>query len=825
MINDRLLKISVGASRNSLNWQLTEILWSDFIRRVRIPVRSQETFDEYIRMQKLQQGALKDIGGFVGGALNGTRRKAEAVTGRDLVTLDFDNIPSGGTDAVLKRVASLGITYCVYSTRSHAPYRPRLRVIIPLDRTVTADEYEPVARKLAAAIGIEYCDPTTFEASRLMYWPGCSKDSEYVFQFEDKPFTSADGILTQYANWRDMTSWPQVPGTAPKAKVLLARQSDPTKKEGLVGAFCRVYDIRGALQRYLPNAYEEVENKDDRLTYTGGTTVAGAVLYDNGKFLYSHHATDPCCDQLVNAFDLVRIHLFHELDTGTKPHTGGNARPSFKAMRKLAMEDEVVLRELNLEKAQQVMSVFANLKTGDNQLKNGDNQLEIGEKSTETAESAEVLNVDWMRDAQLDYNPDTGNPKKTMDNILRILRFDPLLKGRIAIDDFSNQGMALGELPWNDCPDKRLWTDTDDAGLLWWLEYRYGITGKDKVLAAVMLVSSQQRYNEVKDYLEALVWDGTERLDTVLVDYLAAADTPYTRAVARKSFTAAVARVMCPGCKYDFVPVFNGPQGIGKTTFLKTIGKHWYSDSLQNFNGKEASEMIQGIWINEIGEMSGYNRSEMDIVKQFLSRCDDVYRQPYGKHAVRFPRKGVFFGTCNNHDFLKDPTGNRRFWPIDVGLHRPAKDIWAQLPMEVDQLWAEAVQRYEAGEPLFMDTPELDAATWEAQETHRENSIREGMIRDWIEKPIPPNYANMSLSARRIFWNGGMTGPVELVPREKVCAAEIWCELFMGDPKHMRRSDASEINQVLVNTPGWHRNPKAQRFGYAGVQKGFNRDV
>ena len=204
------------------------------------------------------------------------------MTGRDLVTLDFDNIPSGGTEAVLKRVSSLGIAYCIYSTRSHAPYRPRLRIIIPLDKTVTADKYEPVARKLAAVIGIEYCDPTTFEASRLMYWPGCSKDSEYVFQFEDKPFASADGILAQYDDWRDMTAWPQVPGAAPRAKVLLARQSDPTKKEGLIGAFCRVYDIRGALLKYLPNAYEDVEGKADRMTYTGGTTTAGAVLYEDG---------------------------------------------------------------------------------------------------------------------------------------------------------------------------------------------------------------------------------------------------------------------------------------------------------------------------------------------------------------------------------------------------------------------------------------------------------------------------------------------------------------------------------------------------------------
>ncbi len=810
MINDRMIRISVGQSKNSINWVGTDMLWSAFVDKLRTPLRTEEIFDQYIHMPKAQQGALKDVGGFVGGTLQGPRRKASAVTGRDLVTLDMDAIPAGETDNLVRRVGSLGVAYAVYSTRSHSPMRPRLRIIMPLDRTVTADEYEPIARKLAAVIGIDHCDPTTFEPSRLMFWPSCSKDSQYVFATDDLPFTSADGILAQYTDWHNVQLWPMVPGKELQAKVALSKQADPTTKPGIVGAFCRVYNIRGALEKYLPNAYADTEH-EDRLTYTGGTTVAGAVLYDSGKFLYSHHATDPCCDQLVNAFDLVRIHVFGDRDAGAQPGTPVNKLPSYQDMKRLAMQDQTVLQELNRTHAQEAANIFHDMGAGP------------ADAPAETP--AEGVDVDWMPKAKLDMDSNTGRPKKTMDNIIRIFNYDPELRGKVAVDDFSTRGLVLGRLPWSHDDSKRLWTDTDDAGVNWYLEARYGITGRDKISGALMLVSEQHKFNEVRDYLDSLTWDGVPRVETSLRDYLGAEDSEYIRAVARKSFAAAVARVETPGCKYDYVPVFVGPQGIGKTTFLKTIGKEWHSDSLQSFKGKEAAEMIQGIWINEIGEMTGYNKSEDDVIKQFLSRCDDVYRQPYGRHTGRYPRKGVFFGTCNNHDFLKDPTGSRRFWPVDVGVRAPRKDIWKELPGEVDQLWAEAVQLWKQGEPLYMDTPELDQMAKQAQANHREDSVKEGMIQDFIEKDVPENYDALSLNSRRMFWAGnyalgdGMT----LHPREKVCALEIWCECFNGDPRGMRRSDAVEINQILANIPGWSRNKVSRRYGYCGKQRGFER--
>lgn len=804
MNNDRKLVISVGQSRRSTNWIRTEMMWSEFIDRLRTPQRTPETIEEYLNMTKAQQGQLKDIGGFVGGALNGTQRKAKNITGRDLVTLDLDNIANGETANVLRKIDSLGAGYAVYSTRSHAEFRPRLRVILPLDRTVTADEYEPIARKLASYIGLEMCDPTTFEASRLMYWPACSSDSQYVFNFADKPFVCADGILKQYTDWHDVSVWPQVPGEANKAKTLLAKQQDPTSKEGIVGAFCREFNIYQAIERFIPHAYDTTEH-DDRLTYTGGSTVAGAVIYDGGNFLYSHHATDPCSGQLVNAFDLVRLHLFGDKDETAKPGTPANKLPSYQEMKKLALGNEAVALDLNKHYAAQASDFFTSLDTAGE----GDKQHQP--------------DVNWMADAKLDYDQNTGRPKKTRDNIMKILQHDPALKGKIAVDDFAVRGLALGALPWNPAEDRRLWTDTDDAGVAWWLETRYDITGREKIDGALLLVSEANKINEVKDYLTSLEWDKTPRLDTVLSDYLGADDTPYTRAVARKSLTAAVVRVMQPGCKYDYVPVFVGPQGIGKSTFLATLGKSWFSDSLQSFEGKEAAEMIQGVWINELGEMTGYTRSETNTIKQFLSKREDIYRQAYGRRTGRYPRKCVFFGTCNQFEFLKDLTGNRRFWPVDVGRNKPKKNIWNDLPGEVDQIWAEAVWRWRIGEPLYFEKPEMEDLARAEQEKHREANIKEGVIRSFLEQPIPVNYYSMDLAARRMYWSGGVHG-VETMPRKKTCAAEIWCEAFGGNLLLMKRADTQEINQILENLPGWKRTAGNRRFGYCGQQKGFEHE-
>lgn len=799
MNHNRNIKISTAGSRRSTYWPGCELTWAEFAEKLKTPIRSKETMQEYLAMTKGAQSDLKDVGGFVGGTFTNDRRKAKNVIGRDLITLDLDNIPAGKTEDILKRVAGLSCASVVYSTRKHSGYAPRLRVVVPLDETAAADQYEPAARKIASLIGMEYCDPTTFDVCRLMYWPSCCCDGEYVYEVNDNPFCSLSGVLAMYGDYNDISQWPQVPGAETILKKRLLRQEDPHKKDGLVGAFCRTYSITQAMDKYIPGAYEETDIPG-RYTYLGGTTAGGAILYDGDKFLYSHHATDPCSGQLVNAFDMVRLHLFGDRDDDAKEGTPSTRMPSFVAMKELAKADEEVATRMLTERMDGAKEAFATTEEGG--LNNDDN-------------------LDWTKKLAKSKN---GQIEKTINNVVLILRHDRLLKDKFAVDEFSSCGMVMGKVPWNKKPEKRRWTDVDYAGIYQYLELMYGITGKDKIDNALLLVSNENRFNDVKTYLEGLHWDGNKRLNTLLSDYLGAENNAYTQAVIRKALCAAVARAVEGGVKYDCMPIFTGPQGIGKSTFLAVLGKDWFSDSLTTFEGKEAAELIQGTWFVEVGELTAMSKQETNAVKQFLSKTHDIYRAAYGKTTNKYPRRCVFFGTSNDSEFLKDTTGNRRFWPVDVGVLPAAKSVWKDLPRELDQIWAEAYAYWTLGEELYMPK-ELEELAQEQQESHRESHAKEGLVREFLEREIPSDWDKWDVPTRRMYWSGNahLREGTVLMPRDKVCAAEIWQECFGGDIKYLKRTDTSEINGILQGIKGWKRNKQGRRYGPYGSQRGFER--
>lgn len=794
--NDRKITITVGATRKATIWKPETLLWSELCSRLGNFHRSTETLAQYKEMPKSKQDELKDVGGFVAGTFKGERRKACDVTGRDVVTLDLDNIPAGQTDSILLRLDSLGVGYCVYSTRKHAPEAPRLRVLLPLSRTVTADEYEPIARKAGEIIGMDYCDKTTFEASRMMYFPSCCADSQYVYRYTDKPFVDADGLLAMYTDWRDVTSWAGMSAqNVPHGKT----QKDPTEKAGAVGAFCRVYDVPAVIAAYLPDKY--LDAGEGRYTYSSGSTTGGAVLYDGGKFLFSHHATDPASGKLCNAFDLVRLHLFGDKDADAKPDTPTNKLPSFVQMCQLAVQDENVARLMNQERYAQAVEMFS------------------GEPNSGLSDSGQ--SVDWMK--QMKISPETGKPLKTVENVLTILENDPQLHDVVVFDEFSNRLYVTGRLPWDVSGKRRDWKDADDAGLRCYMEKVYNITGKERITDGFQLYCEMHKTNLVQEYLSGLpAWDGVPRLDMLFIDYLGAADTQYSKAVARKSLCAAVARAMQPGVKYDTMPILTGPQGIGKSTLLRLLGREWFNDSLSTFEGKEACEMIQGSWIVELQELNGLNRSEENAVKQFLSKSDDIYREPYGRRTGRYPRRCVFFGTTNDDEFLRDKTGARRFLPIDCMAQRPVKSVFSDLPGEVPQIWAEALLAWRMGEALYLESAELATMAREAQEQHAVHSAKEGIIRDFLEREIPDNWDGLDLRTRKNFWDGTFKpADCEYRKRDRVCAIEIWCEALGGDIRYFKQTDARELNGILAHIDGWKRVSSMRAGAPYGTQRGF----
>lgn len=799
----RDITVSVAGSSKSTVWTATQSSWTDFVDRLRVPIMSAETYQEYMSMTKAQQDNLKNVGGFVGGTFKGQRRLTAECTGRDLITLDLDSCPAWSTEDIISDIESFNVEAVIYSTRKHSDRTPRIRVILPLKETITPDQYEPVARMIGNHMGLMgYADPTTFEVGRMMYWPSCSRDSKYVFKHIEGSPVDAEIELKWYDNWQDISNWPQVPGYEAIQRRSVARAEDPTMKRGIIGAFCRTYTIQEAMDKYLPGLYEET-NDDSRRTYTGGSTYGGAVIYDD-KFLFSHHATDPVSGQLVNAWDLIRIQKYSQLDDNAKDGTPTVRLPSYEAMSKVAMEDPDVHKQLLADRI----------------------TVEDAFGSADTPDAPQPVQVEnWQMKLKMTAK---GKITDDIDNLVAILDNDEGLKDSIAYEVFSSRLMIRRRMPW-DAPGlsyPRMYTDADDSNILAYIERHYGVYNKGKCDAAVSIVAGSNAYNVVAEYLKGLVWDGRPRLNMVLSDYLGADDTPYTRAVIRKTLVAAVARAMTVDTqvKFDQMPILTGPQGIGKSTLLRYLAKdpNWFNDSLTSFEGKDAQELIQGSWIIEVGELAAMNKQESNNVKLFLSKVDDKYRKAFGKRTESHLRRGVFIGTTNDVAFLRDVTGNRRFWPVECNEGAP-KDVFNDLPAEVDQIWAEAKMYWQLGEALYMDTQELFDAAADAQEGHRQASSMEGEIAMFLDEPIPEDWYEMDKTQRKI-WRADPKNlaRTDLEKRQKVSIIEIWEELYGRSYTSCSYQQKQELNQAMRATKGW-REVGSIKAGAYGTQRGFRR--
>ena len=348
---DENLSIAIGLNVASKIWKNTKITWSNLVQRLATPVVTAETYKQFMNATKDEQSKIKDVGGFVGGFLTNGRRDKTNVLYRQLITLDIDFSHENfwWDFTMLFDCAAV-----IHSTHKSSTTKPRHRLIIPLDREVSQEEYQAIARKVAGDLNIDLFDQSTFDVNRLMFWPSVSSDAEYYFEYQDGPFLSADYILSLYGDWHDTSEWPTASNNTDVILQAIKKQEDPGYKKGIIGVFCRTYSIQDAIATFLSDIYEPAG--EGRYTYTNGSTAAGLIIYDD-KFAYSHHGTDPAGGRLCNAFDLVRIHKFGHLDSGREKED--KDKKSFKAMEEFASKDPATKKHIASEKFAEAKFEFA----------------------------------------------------------------------------------------------------------------------------------------------------------------------------------------------------------------------------------------------------------------------------------------------------------------------------------------------------------------------------------------------------------------------------------------------------------------------------------
>lgn len=350
-------------------------------------------------------------------------------------------------------------------------------------------------------------------------------------------------------------------------------------------------------------------------------------------------------------------------------------------------------------------------------------KLSADEAQAQHNELMSLQHKDWKEKLDATSN---GKRKNTLKNIRTIIQ---KVVGRRVFkkDQFSNKVMYGEVPPWNKRKIDDPITDEDITNIIFWFSEKWGIEPREvDVNLMVTQIASENQFHPVRDYLNGLVWDGIERIDTFLKKYLnAKGPVKYLKAISRKFLCAMVARVMEPGIKFDTILILEGQQGIGKSTAASILGGPWFSDPSIVIGEKDSIQALIGKWIVEMGELSGLNKADVEKFKAYISCSEDDVRLPYGKRFEKYPRQSVFIGTTNSNEYLKDMSGNRRFWPVEV--HKCDAEA---LKNDRDQLFAEALFVWNLGtEKLFLNEEESELAKKEQDKRVFHDPIEDEIIK------------------------------------------------------------------------------------------------
>lgn len=757
-----MVNIAIGNSRFEKYWNNTNFSWEELCKRLSTPIVTREKYISYLNLSKDKQSSIKDVGGFVGGELKNGARKRDTVKNRSILTLDLDNLTSmEEVYKIEKKLNTMGWAYCIYSTHKHSKKTPRIRLVGIFNKNIGPLEYEYISRRIGKIIGMDYIDHTTFQAERLMYWPSRSSDGDWYFSSNGNDCIDTKSLLAN--DWKDRNNWPMHPlENEIRIKEIGKRQQDPTTKTGFIGAFCKTYPISKVITELLPDVF--IEGKENRYTYSQGTTANGAVVYDD-LWLYSHHSTDPGSCQLLNAFDLLRIHKH-----------GGSMNKTLEEIAKLSEVKEEMAKK------------------------------DFGEDY-----------ADWKRDLERDKK---GNITNKIDNLKKILinEFD------VRYDLWSKNYLFSTE-KWTQ--ESKYIEDRDFDNFLEYIETTYNITSSmNRIVTAIKNTGDIKAFHPLKDYLESLKWDGISRVETLLCKCFGCENTKYIREITKKWLSAAIARIYKPGVKIDHVLTLAGTEDLGKSSFFRILaGEEYFTDSLTLYDMKDKTgcEKIIGSWIVELAELAGMKKADTETVKSFIVRNSDKYRPAFGRVVQIKERSCVFGATTNNIEgFLRDITGNRRYWIIN-DISKALDQEW--LSANRDQIWAEVMQIWKK-ETLYLSGESKIIAN-KIQDSMLDSDDTYDLIKDFLLLPIPVNYYQLDIYDKREYIELALRKEKnikykELIERKEVCIGEIWHELLKKPIEDMNKLKTNSIKLILKKL-GYIMTEKRYKYGMYGRQRLYSK--
>lgn len=450
--------------------------------------------------------------------------------------------------------------------------------------------------------------------------------------------------------------------------------------------------------------------------------------------------------------------------------------------------------------------------------------------------------------SRLQYTEDGKGIRPTLHNVELIVRNDPRIRGVPAFNLLTQEIVQRGtpgtfrlrkpgpkpvkQLAgpiWavRDPVNGDLWSDERDNAIRAVIEapsrqggYSLKVTDRD-LKAAIDLVAREQAFHPIRDYLSGLVWDGVPRLDTVFIRYLGCEDTPYSRAVSRLTLLGGVVRAFEPGHKFDFVPILEGLQGKRKSSFIEILARHWFAELQGDFHDRKSMvEKMQGSWILEIPELSGFGKSEVQEIKAFVSARKDKVRLSYERRAREFDRQCIFIGSTNDREYLRDQTGGRRFWPVECSVDEIDTTAFER---EVDQLWAEAKAAYDemravqprATLPLYLSDEAAKKEALALQEERRVETAEDnlaGVIGAWLDGPLADDLGFEDADDL-------LGGPTR---RDETCLMEIWCEMLHRDRSQLDQRASQWLGRAMKQVEGWHNAGQGRTKKY-GKQRIYRR--